>query len=94
MGVFAKVTGNDPTDSLADQPRTVQRLMELFCGAGKGSQLDAAKGTAWGALNAVTEWVDHEYGRAINARVNNAWLGRGDVMKRDALSVLLEEAGV
>lgn len=90
LKIFAKVTNNDPTDELEQQPRTVQRLMEMFMGQGRGSELKSAKGTCWGALNAVTEWVDHEYGRSQNARLNNAWLGRGDVMKRETLSLLLE----
>lgn len=58
-------------------------------GAGKGAKLQSADGTAWGVLNAVTQWVDHEYGRSQNARLNNAWLGRGDVMKREAMQILL-----
>ncbi len=90
--VFAKVTGNDPTDELAQQPRTVQRLMELFLGAGMGANLASSKGTAWGALNAVTQYVDHEYGRTVNARLNNAWLGRGDIMKRETMGLLLQES--
>ncbi len=89
--IFAKLTGGDPTDELEQQSRTVQRLMELFLGAGKGADLKSAKGTTWGALNAVTQWVDHEYGRSAHARLNNAWLGRGDVMKRDAMSMLLQK---
>jgi hypothetical protein len=90
--VFAKVTGGDPTNPIEEQSPTVNRLAMLFSGGGKGSELVSAKGTAWGALNAVTQWVDHEYGRSDNARLNNAWLGRGDIMKRETLSLLLEKA--
>jgi phage/plasmid-like protein (TIGR03299 family) len=90
LEVFALVTGNDPKKPKDEQPPTVNRLMQLFEGAGLGAELVSAKGTAWGALNAVTQWVDHEYGRSQNARLHNAWLGRGDIMKREALELLLQ----
>jgi len=90
--IFAQVTGGDPTDSREDQSPTVRRLADLFEGQGMGADLQSALGTGWGALNAVTQWVDHEYGRSPNARLNNAWLGRGEQMKRQAMALLLEQA--
>lgn len=40
--------------------RALKRVQALYDGQGKGAELEAAKGTAWGLLNAVTEYVDHE----------------------------------
>lgn len=88
--LVATIFGTDPTTALEQQGRTVQRVVELYMGAGKGSQLASAKGTAWGVLNAVTEYIDHEYGRTQNARLTNAWLGSGDRLKRAAKIQLLQ----
>jgi phage/plasmid-like protein (TIGR03299 family) len=57
--------------------RTSKYLMELFAGAGKGSDLKSANGTAWGLINAVTEFVDHHRGRSNDVRIDRAWFGDG-----------------
>lgn len=88
----AKIFSADVTKVLEEQGRTVQRIVELYMGAGKGSQLASSKNTAWGLLNAVTEYIDHEYGRTQNARLTNAWLGAGDRLKRSAKIELLQSA--
>src|SRR5690606_12322038 len=41
-------------------PRAMQQVLALFEGQGRGADLPSAKGTAYGLLNAVTEFVDHE----------------------------------
>ncbi len=35
----------------------------------------AQPGTAWGVLNGVTHWIDHEAGRVSDTRILRAWLG-------------------
>lgn len=57
--------------------RTSKYLMELFAGGGKGSDLKSANGTAWGLINAVTEFVDHHRGRSNDVRIDRAWFGDG-----------------
>jgi phage/plasmid-like protein (TIGR03299 family) len=57
--------------------RTSKYLMDLFAGAGKGSNLKSANGTAWGLVNAVTEFVDHHRGRSNDVRIDRAWFGDG-----------------
>ncbi len=71
--------------------KALKRVHELFDGRGRGSELTSAKGTAWGLLNAVTEFVDHER-RAINReyRLDSAWFGRGAVVKQRALDLAVE----
>jgi phage/plasmid-like protein (TIGR03299 family) len=51
------------------------RILELFAGEGIGAKEEPAKGTAYGLLNAVTEYYDHEYGRTQEGRLNDAWFG-------------------
>ena len=68
------------------------RALELFQGDGIGADLESAKGTAWGALNAVTQLVDWETARTSNARLHNAWFGKGADLKQDAVNELFELA--
>jgi phage/plasmid-like protein (TIGR03299 family) len=63
----------------------------LFEGRGKGASLASANGTAWGLLNAVTEFVDHEKrARSADYRMDSAWFGQGAALKQRALHRALE----
>ena len=60
--------------------------MALYDGAGRGSELASAKNTAYGLLNAVTEFVDHERrARSTDNRLDSAWFGKGAQIKQRAL---------
>lgn len=82
--------GNLESAGLANE-RALKRVQALYDGQGKGAELEAAKGTAWGLLNAVTEFVDHER-RARNTenRMDSAWFGQGAVLKQRALETALQ----
>lgn len=68
-------------------------MWELFRGQGMGSTLEAANGTWWGLLNAVTEDIDHHTShRTIDARMNNAWFGTGSAKKQEAFDLALKLA--
>jgi len=70
--------------------RALKRVHALFEGEGRGSELAAAKGTAWGMLNAVTEFVDHERrARSTDNRMDSAWFGQGAILKQKALDQAL-----
>lgn len=69
--------------------RATERVLELFAGAGRGATLKGVAGTRWGLLNAVTEYVDHEMGRSLDTRLDNAWFGRGNATKQKALELLV-----
>lgn len=71
--------------------RALKRVQALYDGQGKGAELDAAKGTAWGLLNAVTEFVDHERrARSTENRIDSAWFGQGAAIKQRALDTALQ----
>lgn len=56
-----------------------------------GADLASAKGTAYGLLNAVTQFVDHERGaRTPENRLDSAWFGAGAEIKKRALRDVVE----
>lgn len=58
---------------------------------GVGQDVAAANGTAWGLLNAVTRFVDHErQAQSAATRMNSAWFGDGDRLKNKAYEAALE----
>ena len=68
------------------QHRALQKVQDLYQGQGRGAQLVSAQDTAWGLLNAVTEFVDHEKrARSTDHRLDSAWFGQGAVLKQKAL---------
>jgi len=71
--------------------KAMQQVTALYSGAGMGSLLPGARGTAWGLLNAVTEFVDHQR-RARNQdyRLDSAWFGQGAQLKAKALDTAMQ----
>ena len=63
-------------------------IMGLFEGDQLGAEQDASKNTAWGALNAVTQFIDHVKGRNQSARLMDAWFSTGGKFKERALELL------
>ncbi len=65
--------------------RALKAVGELYAGRGLGAQLPSASGTAWGAVQAVTEFVDHHRrARSPDHRQDSAWFGTGNVLKQKA----------
>lgn len=87
---FIELLGK-PAKSIDEQPKAVYNTMDLFAGKGIGSELAAANGTAWGAFNAITEWVDHHRGTEGN-RQFQALLGQGALIKQQAFESAYELA--
>lgn len=81
------------SDQVLVQERALKRVQELFEGQGHGAELSSAKGTVWGLLNAVTEYVDHERrARSQEYRLDSAWFGHGATLKQRALDQALQLA--
>lgn len=78
LGFFMNVLYEvSPTGQLPEQlpnERALHRVQELYEGLGRGSDLESPRGTAWGLLNAVTEYVDHKRrARSTEYRLDSAW---------------------
>jgi phage/plasmid-like protein (TIGR03299 family) len=76
------------SDRAAKKARDV--VLALYKGEGIGSTFESASDTAYGLLNAVTEYVDHERrARSPGNRLDSAWFGQGAALKQRALDSAL-----
>lgn len=93
MNYFLKVLCNSESAQESRgliNERALKRVQAMYDGQGRGAELDAAKGTAWGLLCSVTEFVDHERRARSDAyRLDSAWFGQGAVLKQRALDEAL-----
>ena len=81
IGLFGD--SSKPVDA---QPaiQTIAKVLQLFDGQGRGSELASSKGTAWGLVNATTEYVDWHKGKDQSRRLDNAWFLGGALLKEEA----------
>lgn len=81
--LFAVGTGQLAADK-ARETAGFKKVLSLFNGAGMGSELDGAAGTAWGLLNAVTEYADHHVRARTDEHrfVASQWGGGADLKSK------------
>jgi len=78
-------------DDITVASRAMQQLSVLYAGGGMGSLLSSSRHTAWGLVNAVTEYVDHRRrARSQDYRLDSAWFGQGAQLKDKALQQALQ----
>lgn len=81
-------TGSDSVDVETKRPM-IEMVTKIYLD-GVGQRARTATGTAWGLLNAVTRFADHERKAASrDTRLQSAWFGAGARLKRDALTTAL-----
>ena len=89
---FAKLPAADQIKLIEKPSSPARRIGELFLNKqAMGANLDGSQGTAWGWLNAVTEYIDHEFrSRTADRRLELAWFGQGGQIKERAREVAME----
>jgi len=80
-----KLVDDQKLPDYSDVPKkTVERLLKVYQG-GVGQDLKSTNNTAWGLVNAVSRYYDHERpARADGNRLNSAWFGDGANIKNKA----------
>lgn len=80
-------------DEFLKQNTSAKRVLELFDGAGIGSDLASSKMTAWGLVNAQTEFCDHASKTfSRDNRLNTSWFGKGVSIKQAMVDACLDLA--
>lgn len=72
-------------DKMAKDNRVLKSLLAVY------SQARGQEETAWGWINGVTALVDHVRGRSASTRLDSAWFGQGDTLKRKALDFVRDK---
>ena len=75
----------------AGQQRNINELIALFAD-GPGSQLETSKRTAWGLVNAVTNFEDFANGKSDQRRLQSSAFGAGARRKKQAVTMALQLA--
>ncbi len=79
-----------PRKKAEPNAKAMTKAMDMFNGQGRGAELSSAKGTAYGLLCSITEFIDHER-RAMSTdhRLDSAWFGAGAAIKQRGLEQAL-----
>lgn len=87
---FLNVFSDQANPAGLTNERAMTTAMSLYEGQGRGSELASSKGTAFGLLNSITEYVDHERrAKSVDYRLESAWFGQGATLKQKALDQAL-----
>jgi phage/plasmid-like protein (TIGR03299 family) len=90
MDLIGKTDENGDIDIENVSELTLKRLFNTYK-TGVGQDLVSSKGTAWGLVNAVTRFYDHERpSHSQDTRLNSAWLGDGNRMKTKAMGLAVD----
>jgi len=76
--------------------RSANKLGKIteMCLHGMGQQAAGTAGTWWAAYNGVTQFLNYEYGRNENSRLNALWFGEGQRISQRALDAAARFAKV
>lgn len=78
--------GKQPSNAKYNE---INQISSLFHSA-QGQEIKTAKNTLWGAVNAVTNYVDHVRATKSVERIDSAWFGTGAALKEKAWQRAME----
>lgn len=88
----------EPKKAADEQPRAVANIFNMYENVARGRELASASSTAWGLVNAATEYYDHVAGRSQQTRLASAWFGdyasKKEAVYNTALSFARDEGDV
>lgn len=98
IAFFTTILGKEAVkvndDGKVEYSHNFKKVFTLY-EAGMGQNLRSAHHTAWGLVNAVTEYQDHVVNARNNStRMNSAWYGQGAARKARAFNAAKELAGL
>lgn len=68
----------------------LQRIISYFYSS-PGNESKDVRGTMWCALNAVTYYLTHHYGRSQESRIESLWFGQNVDLNKKALKIAMDE---
>lgn len=72
-------------ETMVVNEQALANVRSLYEGGGRGALMASSRGTAWGLLNSLTEFVDHHRrARSEDHRRDAAWFGPGAQLKQRA----------
>lgn len=90
VAVEASAQASSAEEKAKRAPKGEGKILELFAGAAIGNALPGAGGTAWGLVNAVTEYFDHHASaKSADHRQSAAMFGDSDKVKETAYQMAL-----
>jgi len=85
-------SGKKEEENRTDFSKKFKAIIDCYLN-GDGAQYKSSKNTLWGAVNAVTNFVDHKVqAKNDNSRLNQAWFGHGESLKNKAFKLALQTA--
>lgn len=89
LDAFVRKIFGSPEQS-ARNDATIADIISLV--DAREQQLPGVKGTWWGAYNAVTDYLSHQYGKSQDSRVNSLWFATGATKSEQALALATQYA--
>ena len=98
IAFFRQVLGNEAVKiddkGALEYTNNFKKMFSLY-EIGMGQEMRSANHTAWGLVNAVTEYQDHVVkARDNGTRLNSSWFGQGATRKRRAFDLAKDLAGI
>jgi phage/plasmid-like protein (TIGR03299 family) len=94
LDVYHNLTVHSVDAAKPNVEKTMQRMAQIISNA-PGANLETAKNTVYGLLQAVTFDVDHSSrARSSDGRLASAWMGAGEALKNKALDRALTLAAI